>query len=410
MRCRSCETELEDIFIDLVNAPLSNSYLTTEELNQPEEYFPLKVFTCHKCFLTQVEEFKKATAIFDSTYSYFSSFSTSWLDHAQKYCAMIIKRLHLSDKSKITEIASNDGYLLKNFVEQNIPCLGVEPSKNTAEAAFKNYGIVSYTEFWGSEFARKFVIKEGYQNLIIGNNVLAHTPQISDFIHGLTIALAAEGTVTMEFPHILNLINQNQFDTIYHEHFSYLSLTSLIPLFQKHQLEIYDVEELTTHGGSLRIFVKHQNNNKLAITGNISTILKKEAESGLDNITTYKNFQNQADKVKYGLLNFLLKCQKERKKVAAYGAAAKGNTLLNYCGIKGTDLISFIVDASTYKQNKFLPGSHIPITIEENLTREKPDYIIIMPWNLKEEIAQQLAYSRKWSAKFVIAIPELTIF
>ncbi|WP_300712346.1 class I SAM-dependent methyltransferase [uncultured Brachyspira sp.] len=401
MKCRHCQNELKYEFIDLYNSPPSNSYLLKEELNEPEILYPLKIYVCDKCFLVQIDEYKKSNEIFNSDYAYFSSYSTTWLEHAKKYVDNIIPRLGLNNKSLVTEIASNDGYLLQYFKEKNIPCIGIEPTHSTANAA-KNKGIDVIEDFFSFELSKKLQKSD----LILGNNVLAHVPDINDFVKGIKQLLKYDGTATFEFPHILNLINENQFDTIYHEHFSYLSLITIKTIFETFDLKIYDVEELKTHGGSLRIFVSHKNNN-IKITNNVVYILDKERKFNLDKIEGYNNFEVKAKKIKFELLEFLLKAKKENKKVIAYGAAAKGNTLLNYCGIK-SDLIDFVVDISPYKQGKYMPLSHIPIVSENNILNYKPDYILILPWNIKEEIIEQLSYINEWGGKFIMAIPSLT--
>ena len=404
MNCRHCNTKLTHQFVDLINAPASNSFLTFEQLSEPEIFYPLKLFVCEKCFLVQIDEYKKSNDIFNQDYAYFSSYSTSWLKHAKDYVEMIVKKLELNKSSYVTEIASNDGYLLQYFQERNIPCIGIEPTRSTANVA-KQKGIEVVEDFFNTNLAKN--LKKS--DLILGNNVIAHIPDINDFAKGLKIALKTSGVITMEFPHLLNLINENQFDTIYHEHFSYLSIYTLIQIFQKQNLKIFDVEKLPTHGGSLRIYASHVENNTYKISKNIENILNEEREFGLFNINTYTNFQEKANKVKYDLLEFLVKAKKQNKKVVAYGAAAKGNTLLNYAGIKN-DLIEFVVDKSPYKQEKFMPASHIPIVEEEKIIELKPDYILILPWNIKEEIIEQLDYVKHWDCKFVVAVPRLEIF
>ena len=408
MKCRFCNNELRNEFLDLANTPASNSYLTKEQLNKPEIYFPLKVFVCEKCWLVQVDEYKKSTEIFDNNYAYFSSYSSSWLKHSENYVDMISDRLNLNKNSLVIEIASNDGYLLQYFLPKQIPCIGIEPTTNTAEVAEKK-GIRTIKDFFSTQLAKRLVDEWEAADLILGNNVLAHTPDINNFVEGLRIALKSQGTITMEFPHLLNLIKFNQFDTIYHEHFSYLSLLALTKIFKAHLLTIYDVEQLPTHGGSLRIYAKHEDNAKIKISSNVSSILKEECDFGLDKLNIYKCFQKKVDDIKYSFLEFLIQQKKHGKKIAAYGAAAKGNTLLNYCGIKN-DFIEFVVDTSPHKQNKYLPGSHIPIVSEDMLGEQHPDYIIIFPWNIKDEIIEQLSYVSSWSCKFVVLIPELEIF
>ena len=405
MRCRFCKTELEHLFIDLVNSPASNSFLTKEQLNEPEVFYPLKVFTCHKCFLVQVDEYKKSDAIFNSDYVYFSSYSTSWLQHAKKYTDLIQQRFGYDQNSLVVEVASNDGYLLQYFKEKNIPVLGIEPTANTAAVAISK-GIESITEFFGVTLAKQLVAKGIKANLLLGNNVLAHVPDIVDFVGGMKIILAEDGVVTMEFPHLLQLIQNGQFDTIYHEHFSYLSFYTVKQIFESQGLELFDVDELPTHGGSLRIYAKHKEDGSKPISGNVKALLDKEINSGLADINAYSGFSAKAMKVKLDLLDFLIEQKRKNKKVAAYGAAAKGNTLLNFCGVKN-DMIDFVVDANPHKQGKYLPASHIPVLNEQHLKDAKPDYVIILPWNLKDEIVKQLHYIKEWDGKFVIPIPSL---
>ena len=407
MKCRFCNHELSIEFIDLVNSPASNSFLTKVQLNEPEVFYPLKVFVCDKCFLVQVDEYKKSDAIFDGEYVYFSSYSTSWLSHAKKYTEMMTSRFGFNEKSKVIEIASNDGYLLQYFKEKNIPVLGIEPTKNTAEVAISK-GIETQINFFGTEFAKSLVSKGTQADLLLGNNVLAHVPDINDFVGGMKILLKDDGVITMEFPHLMQMIDNNQFDTIYHEHFSYLSFCTVKQIFESKGLEMFDVEEIPTHGGSLRIYAKHIENKTQSVSNNVKLLIEKEIAKGIKNLHYYKGFQEQAEKIKLDLWSFLIDQKIKNKKVVAYGAAAKGNTLLNYCGIKN-DLISFVVDASPHKREKFLPSSHIPVVSEKMLIDEKPDYVIILPWNLKEEITSQLNYINEWGGKFVVAIPGLKI-
>ncbi|GHT86822.1 methyltransferase [Spirochaetia bacterium] len=399
MKCRHCGQELTYEFINLYNSPPSNSYLTYEQLNEPEVLYPLKIFVCDNCFLVQIDEYKKSGEIFNSDYAYFSSYSTSWLRHAKKYAAEITERLSLTKDSYVIEIASNDGYLLQYFKEKNIPCLGIEPTASTAEAARKK-GIDVLEQFFCAEMAQS--LKKA--DLIIGNNVLAHVPDINDFVKGLKTALKPSGTITMEFPHLLNLIQLNQFDTIYHEHFSYLSLLTVQKIFASQGLKIYDVEELPTHGGSLRIYAAHDENDFAKTENAVNKVIEKEKAAGLDKIEGYHGFEKKIQEIKWGFFEFLLKARKEGKKIAAYGAAAKGNTFLNYCGIK-SDIIEFVVDASPHKQGKFLPLSHIPIVCEDTIRKENPDYILILPWNIKDEITEQLSYVKEWGAEFITVIP-----
>lgn len=408
MNCRFCNKEVNTEFADLVNSPASNSYLTEEQLNEPETFFPLKVMVCESCFLVQVDEYKKSSDIFNQDYAYFSSFSTSWLAHCKKYADMMTGRFGFNDKSLVVEIASNDGYLLQYFNEKKIPVLGVEPTANTAAVAIKK-GIPSVVDFFGVRLATQLV-KEGKKaDLLLGNNVLAHVPDINDFVGGMKVLLKPEGVITMEFPHLYQLVLNNQFDTIYHEHFSYLSFTTVQKIFEAQGLVMFDVEEVTTHGGSLRIFAKHKEDATKPIGERVAAMLKKEKDAGMLNINYYKNFQDKIEIIKTDLLEFLLAQKKSGKTVAAYGAAAKGNTLLNYCGVK-KDLISFVVDANPHKQNKFMPASHIPICAEARIKETKPDYILILPWNLKDEISKQLSYVKEWNCKFVVPVPKLEIF
>lgn len=407
MKCRFCNTDLCQEFIDLVNAPPSNSFLTREQLNEPETFYPLKLYVCEKCRLVQVDEYRKFDEIFSRDYLYFSSYSQSWLDHARAYVDMITDRLGLTVSSHVIEVASNDGYLLQYFKEKRIPCLGIEPTKSTAEVS-RAKGIPVVEEFFGTVLARDLAGQGKKADLVIGNNVLAHVPDINDFVQGLRLALKDSGVITMEFPHLMRLVERNQFDTIYHEHFSYFSFSTVRNIFEAHGLVIFDVEELPTHGGSLRIYAGHRDDGTKAVSANTRALLNTEIAAGMQTAEYYRGFQAKADKVKSDLLSFLVRQKQAGKKITAYGAAAKGNTLLNYCGIK-RDMIDFVVDASPHKQGKFLPGSHIPIVREEQLRKSKPDYVIILPWNIREEIMKQLSYVRRWDAKFVVPIPEIQI-
>jgi hypothetical protein len=409
MNCRFCTTPLKDIFIDLNNSPASNSFLTEEQLNEPEIFYPLKVFICDKCFLVQVDEYKKSDAIFDSNYAYFSSYSTSWLEHAKMYVDMMTDRFGYNENSLVMEVASNDGYLLQYFKEKNIPVMGIEPTANTAEVAMGK-GIKTVVEFFGAELADRFANDWNVKaDLLLGNNVLAHVPDIVDFVLGMKLILKEDGVVTMEFPHLMQLVDNCQFDTIYHEHFSYLSLYTVKQIFESKGLEIFDVDVLSTHGGSLRIYAKNTEDNSKPVSEKVEVLVQTEIDKGLNTLEYYNNFQQKALKVKLDLTEFLIKQKRNNKIVTAYGAAAKGNTLLNYCGIK-SDLIEFVADANPHKQNKYLPASHIPVLNEQRLKEVKPDYVIILPWNLKKEITSQLEYIRDWGGKFVVAIPELEIF
>ncbi len=407
MNCRFCNTPLNYEFLDLVNAPPSNSFLTFSQLNEPEVYYPLRVLVCDNCFLVQIDEYQKSSAIFNQDYVYFSSFSTSWLSHAKNYCEKVVERFSLGNNSRVVEIASNDGYLLQYFLERKIPVLGIEPTKNTAKVAIDK-GIETVTEFFGLALAEVLVKKGLYADLLIGNNVLAHVPDINDFVVGMHHFLSPQGIITMEFPHLIQLIDNNQFDTIYHEHFSYLSLFTVQKIFLAQGLEIFDVDEISTHGGSLRIYAKHAGDTSRKISAKVAGLIQMEKSKGVDKIDYYNGFTDKVEQIKFDLLAFLVTQKKKGKKVVGYGAAAKGNTLLNYCGIK-KDLIHFVVDANPNKQNKFLPGSHIPVVNEEILKLERPDFVIIFPWNLSAEIKQQLSYITEWGGRFLIPIPTIVI-
>lgn len=406
MTCRFCKKETENVFIDLINSPASNSFLTKEQLNEPEVFYPLKVFVCHHCFLVQVDEYKKSDDIFNADYVYFSSFSKSWLKHAEEYVNMMISRFGTNENSLVMELASNDGYLLQYFKQRNVPVLGIEPTKNTAAVA-GGKGIESITEFFGVDLAGQLAAQGRFADVLLGNNVLAHVPDILDFVGGMKLVLKPEGVITMEFPHLLRLVQSNQFDTIYHEHFSYLSFYTVKQIFEQCGLKMFDVEELTTHGGSLRIFACHAESER-SVEGNVGEMLSKEEGAGMQRPDFYHGFQDRAMKVKLDVLRFLVEQKNKGKSVAGYGAAAKGNTLLNFCGVKN-DLIAFVVDANPNKQGKFLPASHIPVVDESLLKGQRPAYVILLPWNLKDELMDQLKYIRDWGGKFVVPIPDLTI-
>lgn len=407
MKCRHCHQPLEHVFLDLGYAPPSNAYLSASDLNRPETWFPLKLYVCHSCWLVQTEDYASADELFRADYAYFSSVSKSWLEHAAKYSAMITERLGLNANSFVIEVAANDGYLLKNFVASHIPCLGIEPTDSTADAAEK-LGIPILREFFGEESARRLASQGKQADLILGNNVYAHVPDINDFTLGLKLALKQEGTITLEFPHLMRLIEYTQFDTVYHEHFSYLSLLAVSRIFEHAGLRVYDVEELPTHGGSLRIFGCHQASRHVT-SGSVGRILAEERRRGLDNLAVYQAFQQSADTVKNGLLRFLLEQKRQGKTVAGYGAAAKGNTLLNYAGIK-PDLLPYICDAAPSKQGKFLPGAHIPILEPETIFEQKPSVVIILPWNIREEVEKQLTGIRIWDGRFAVAVPEMKVW
>jgi SAM-dependent methyltransferase len=404
MNCRHCYTPLELTFLDLGCAPPSNAYLTAQELNTPELYFPLKLKVCTNCWLVQTEDYAHADELFRYDYAYFSSTSTSWLAHAAHYSNMIINRLELNANSLVIEVASNDGYLLKNFVTAGISCLGIEPTTGTAEAAEK-LGIPVVREFFGFGLAKKLIIEGKRADLIVGNNVFAHVPDINDFTAGLKAALKPGGVITLEFPHLMKLIERVQFDTVYHEHFSYLSLHAVQHILEQSGLRIWDVEELPTHGGSLRIYACHHDDKRDNAVA-VSLLLKEERSFGICKLTTYQGLQAKANKLKNDLLAFLLEQKKAGKTVVAYGAAAKGNTLLNYAGVK-PDLLPYVCDAAPSKQGKFLPGSHIPIVAPSLLREHRPDVVLILPWNIAEEVIAQHGYVREWGGKFVTAVPEL---
>ncbi|CAN2039939.1 Class I SAM-dependent methyltransferase [Candidatus Magnetomoraceae bacterium gMMP-15] len=405
MKCRFCNNTLKYEFIDLINSPPSNSFLTEEELNKPEIFYPLKLYICDKCFLVQIAEYKKSDDIFSNKYVYFSSYSLSWLEYAKQYVEMVTEQFGLNNDSLVIEIGSNDGYLLQYF--KDIPCFGIDPSTGPAIAANEKK-IKTLEEFFCAELAEKLVRQGEKADLIIGNNVLAHVPNIKNFVKGLKILLKENGVITMEFPHLMNLIEQNQFDTIYHEHFSYLSFFIVMKIFSAYSLEIFDVEKLTVHGGSLRIYAKHDIDKTKVVKQSVQNILQEEQQKKLNSLEGYRNFYKKVNEIKYKLLEFLITNKKAGKRIAAYGAAAKGNTLLNYCGIK-KDLIEFVVDASPHKQGMFLPGSHIPVVDENMLKRVKPDFIIILPWNIKDEIIKQLQYIQDWGGKFLLPVPDVEL-
>lgn len=405
-KCRFCRNSLRHTFCDLGQSPLSNSYLKREDLLKQEFFYPLHAYVCDECFLVQLEEFQSPEKIFDD-YAYFSSYSESWLKHAKNYVNEISQRFGINSSQLVIEIASNDGYLLRFFKEKHIPVLGIEPASNVA-AVSQSLGIPTLVKFFGVKTAQELV-KEGKQaDLLLGNNVLAHVPDLNDFVKGMKIALKTKGLITMEFPHLLRLIEEKQFDTIYHEHFSYFSFFTVEKIFAKHGLTLFDVEELPTHGGSLRIYAKHADDSSKPVSKRVENLKKHELNEGLNQISTYQGFQNKITLIKENLLNFLKESQRQGKTVVAYGAPAKGNTLLNYCGIN-TESLAYTVDRSPHKQGRYLPGTHIPIIEPESISRTKPDFLLILPWNLKDEIMQQMAGIREWGGKFVIPIPQLEI-
>ena len=399
MTCRFCHAPLEQLFADLGMSPLSNAYLTREQLARMERFYPLAAYVCARCFLVQLPEYESPEAIFGD-YAYFSSYSESWLAHAKAYCEAMRARLGLDERSLVIEIASNDGYLLQYFADAGVPVLGIEPAANVAAVA-REKGIETRVEFFGVETARALPRKA---DLLLGNNVLAHVPDLNDFVAGMKIALGDGGTITMEFPHLLRLIEGNQFDTIYHEHFSYFSLLTVRQVFAKHGLAIVDVEELPTHGGSLRIYARHEGD----VHERVDALEARERAFGLDRLEAYARFNEQVRATKRALLDFLVRAKNEGKSVVGYGAPAKGNTLLNYCGIR-EDFVDYTVDRSPHKQGLFLPGTHIPIFGPERIAETKPDYVLILPWNLRDEITQQMAHVREWGGKFVVPIPRVEV-
>ena len=406
--CRFCGTPLQHSVVDLGKSPLCENFLTKDQLIEAEEFYPLHAFVCGKCFLVQVEEYVHGKTIFCREYAYFSSYSDSWLRHAANYVDMITNRLELTKDHHVVELASNDGYLLKNFVAKGIPCTGIEPADNVAAVAIDK-GVPTIVKYFGVNTANELVADGTRADLMIANNVLAHVPDLNDFVAGIKIVLNEGGVLTVEFPQLNCLIEGNQFDTIYQEHYCYFSLHTLLQVFANHGMSIFDVEELLTHGGSLRIFVRHTEDESKPLTPAVAEIHQRELEAGLTNLETYCAFAARVAGVKRDLLEFLIQAKRDGKRVVCYGAPGKGNTLLNYCGIR-TDFIDYAVDRNTYKHNKFLPGTHIPVFAPEKLEETKPDYVLILPWNLKEEISAQLDYVRQWGAKLVVPIPELCVY
>ncbi len=406
LNCRFCNESLTNIFADLGSSPLSNAFLTKEMLSNLEKIYPLCAYVCDNCFLVQLPEFEKPENIFED-YVYFSSYSSTWLHHAENYVNMMIERFGFNERNQIIEIASNDGYLLQFFKKKNIPILGIEPAVNVAKVA-KEKGIPTLTKFFSVNTANELKKESTLADLIIGNNVLAHVPDLNDFVKGLKILLKPTGIITLEFPHILQLIQKNQFDTIYHEHFSYFSLLTAQKIFSFHGLTIFDAEEIPTHGGSLRIYLKHSESENISINQKVDILLKKEKQFGLEDISTYKNFTKNVKEIKEKIQEFFITAKKSGKKIVCYGAAAKGNTMLNYCKI-GNEFIDYVVDQNPHKQKLFLPGTHIPIKNPDEIQKTKPDYVVIIPWNLKEEIMEQMKYIRDWGGKFMIPIPEVSI-
>lgn len=408
LTCRFCNTELRHTFADLGMSPIANAYIKPEEKNNAEMFYPLHVFVCNKCFLVQLPSTISREKHFNDEYAYFSSYSKSWLLHAKDYVEMMMKRFGYSKKSLVVELASNDGYLLQYFKEKSVPVLGIEPCANVAKAA-REIGIRTLIEFFGVNMSNDLKKKGIKADLVIGNNVLAHVPDINDFVKGIKIILASKGIVTIEFPHLKNLIDKTEFDTIYHEHYSYLSLITVEKIFAFHGMTIFDVEEIPTHGGSLRIFARHTKNKNLPITKKVISLRKKEINAGFKKVSMYEGFQEKVVETKRQFIEYLVKQKKNGKKIVAYGAPAKGNTFLNYCGI-GTEFIDYTVDASPHKQNHLLPGTHIPVYAPSMIKKTKPDIVLILPWNLKKEIEAQMSFIHSWGGKFLIAVSPLIVF
>ena len=404
--CRFCSAPVEQSFVDLGSTPLANAYLTEAQLEGPEPSYPLRAFVCGECFLVQADSFVPPEDIF-SHYAYFSSYSDSWVEHARRFTVMARERFGLDGTSQVIEVASNDGYLLKHFVEAGVPVLGIEPAANVAEAA-RAVGVPTEARFFGQETARDLVARSLAADLVVGNNVLAHVPDINDFVGGLAAVLKPDGVVSVEFPHLLRLIEGVQFDTVYHEHFYYLSLLAVEKVFAAHGLKVFDVEQLPTHGGSLRVLACRTASTAHAEGEGLARARADEAAAGFDRIETYAAFQSRVAPVREGLLRFLQQAAREGKKVAAYGAAAKGNTLLNFCGV-GADGIGYVVDRNPAKQGHFLPGSHLPILSPEALAETRPDYVLILPWNIRDEVMATMAEVRGWGGKFAVAVPEMTV-
>jgi len=405
--CRFCGTRVKHTFVDLGMSPLCQTHISAEQLNHVEPFYPLHAYVCHECFLVQLDEYVAPSDIF-SDYAYFSSYSDSWVEHARRYAETMTQRLGLGVKSRVVELASNDGYLLQHFVRKGIPVLGVEPAANVAQVAQKK-GIPTTVRFFGRDTAREIARETGQADLLLGNNVLAHVPKLNDFVAGMKILLKPQGVITMEFPHLYRLMERNQFDTIYHEHFSYFSFSTVEKVFAAHGLVLFDVEELDTHGGSLRIFARHAENGALPVSAQVGALKRREQNEGFTKLETYSAFAEQVKETKRAILEFLIGAKRSGKTVVGYGAPGKGNTLLNYCGIR-QDFIDYTVDRSPYKQGKFTPGTRIPIYDPDRIRETRPDYLFILPWNLKDEIAAQMAYIRDWGGKFVVPIPSVAVF
>lgn len=406
-QCRGCKTELAHVVIDLGHCPPSNSFLTSDQLNEPEKHYPLKVHVCEACSLVQVRQEKSHEEIFDAHYPYFSSISQAWLAHSKKFAEMAKARFDLGQNSSVIEVASNDGYLLQYFQQMGIPVLGIDPSVETANVA-RSKGIETRAEFFGQELASRLVKQGKRADLVIGNNVLAHVPDLHGFVGGLETILSDKGVVTLEFPHVRNLVDEGQFDTIYHEHLSYFSLGALQPIFDTHGLVVTDVEKLPTHGGSLRVYARRKGDTTEPVSERVAALLAEEESAGMRGVDYYKRLQDRATEIKHGLVAGLMDIKRQGKRICGYGAAAKGNTLLNYCGI-GKDVVEFVADVTPAKQGKHLPGNHIPVLHESALRVTRPDYILVLPWNHRVEIAKRLDYTRDWGAKLVVPVPKFEV-
>lgn len=406
-KCRFCGDALRHTFVDLGMSPLCQTHITEEQLNHMEPFYPLHAYVCSHCFLVQLDEYVSPGEIF-SEYAYFSSYSDSWVEHARRYTEAMIKRFKIGSKSKVMEIASNDGYLLQHFVAKGVPVLGIEPAANVAAVAVEK-GIPTTARFFGQESAKGLVADHGHADLLLGNNVLAHTPALNDFVAGMKIALKPHGVLTMEFPHLLRLMEENQFDTIYHEHFSYFSFITVEQVFAKHGITLFDVEELPSHGGSLRIYGRHTEDEGNPVAERVTELKQREIDTGVSKIETYALFEERVKEAKRKILAFLIDVKRAGKVVVGYGAPGKGNTLLNYCGIR-QDFIDYTVDRSPHKQGRYTPGTHIPILHPDKIRQTKPDYLFILPWNLREEIMETMAYIREWGGRFVVPIPEVKVY
>ncbi|HXZ97289.1 MAG TPA: class I SAM-dependent methyltransferase [Burkholderiales bacterium] len=405
--CTFCGASLEHTFCDLGMSPLSNSFLSEQQLQQMEPFYPLHAYVCEKCFLVQLQEFESPQHIFAQDYAYFSSYSQTWLDHARNYADYMVRRFGFGPNSQVIEIASNDGYLLQYFKQKNVPVLGIEPAENCAQAA-EQIGIPTLVRFFGTALAKELQAQGKSANLLLGNNVLAHVPDLNDFVAGLKILLKPHGVITMEFPHLLRLMLENQFDTIYHEHFSYFSFYTVEKVFARHGLKLFDVEQLPTHGGSLRIFGTHAEDATMKRSDRVQRLREEEIAFGIAELKTYVGFSEQVKRTKRKLLEFLVNAKASGKTIVGYGAPAKGNTLLNYCGIR-SDFLDYTVDRSPHKQGKFLPGTHVPVHAPEKIRETRPDYVLILPWNIKDEIMEQIAEIRSWGGRFVVPIPEVRV-